>query len=148
MEVFALRWAGRIVVGELKRIMNLAGVFLADHEPERELIDSITTAFLSKIVELKLEIPIIPVLNKLDLWKDNSIAKAWQDLFQGDIKECYSLIKGNYGVLSDLLFELSEALASFSSPIRVIPISASKAIGFDMLFDALSEIWCACGDLT
>jgi len=128
--------------------MNLAGVFLGDHEPDRELIDSITTALLSKIVELKLGIPMVPVLNKLDLWRDDSVARAWEALFQGDVEECRSLIEGRGGVLSELLIELSKALASFSSPIRVIPISASKTIGFDRLFDTLSEVWCACGDLT
>jgi len=53
-----------------------------------------------------------------------------------------------YGVLSELLIELSNALSTFSSPIRVISISATMTTGFEDLFDALNEIWCACGDLT
>ncbi len=148
MEVFALRWSGRKMIKGLKSIINLAGIFLGDHEPGRELIDSITTAFLSKIIELKLEIPMIPTLNKVDLWEDSSIKEVWEALFTGKVEERLIALMTNQGVMSELLVEMSKALTSFSSPIRVIPISARKRIGFEGLFDALNEVWCACGDLT
>jgi hypothetical protein len=148
MEVFALRWSGRVIAKELGKIMNLAGVFLGDYEPGRELIDSITAAFLSKIIELKLGVPMIPTVNKLDLWRDSSIKEIWESLLRGDGRKCFTDIRKKYGVLSELLIELSNALTAFSSPIRVISISATTTIGFEELFDALNEVWCACGDLT
>lgn len=148
MEVFALRWAGRVISEELRKVMSLAGVFLGDHEPGREVIDSVTAAFLSKIVELKLGIPMVPTVNKMDLWKDLKIKETWESFLRGDVERSRLLIEREFGVLSELLIELSEALKSFSSPVRVIPISATRAIGFSELFDAINEIWCACGDLT
>ncbi|GEM_PF-3494742 len=103
---------------------------------------------MSKIVELKLGIPMVPAVNKLDLWKDLSVREAWEAILRGDIEKSFSFAEKKFGALSELLIELSRALATFSSPIRVIPTSATQAIGFDSLFNTINEVWCACGDLT
>jgi len=99
MEVFALRWTGRVIAKELGKIMNLAGIFLGDYEPGMELIDSITAAFLSKIIELKLGVSMIPTVNKLDLWRNSSIKEIWEYLLRGHGKKCFADIRKIWGSL-------------------------------------------------
>lgn len=143
MEIFAFRPLGRILCDSLSSCMNLAAVFLGDYEPGRELEDVISSALLAKILELRLGTTVIPLLNKSDLWEGESIDKVWEGILKGELEG----ITGK-GVLSEVLLEISRAISSFRSPIRVTPISSREGIGFQEVFDLLNEVWCSCGDMT
>ncbi len=145
MEIFAFRPLGRVLCEHLSSCLNLAAVFLGDHEPGRELEDVVSSAMLAKILELKLGVTVIPLLNKVDLWKGEPVDEIWEMVLRGELD---SMRGGKEGVLSDALMELISALSSFRSSVRVTAISAKEGIGFQEVFDLLNEVWCSCGDMT
>lgn len=145
MEVFAFRPTGRILCDKLSKRMRLSAVYLGDYEPGRELEDLLSSALLAKIIELKLGVKVIPVLNKYDLWKDDRVDELWEAVLRGDLNKIEGNITGTY---MEALHELINAIASFRSPVRVASISAKYSRGFQNVFDMLNEVWCACGDLT
>ncbi len=144
MEIFAFRPLGRVLCERLSSCLNLAAVFLGDHEPGRELEDVVTSALLAKILELKLGVTVIPLLNKMDVWQGEGVEEVWERVLRGDVDGLYT----GEGTLSDALLELVRAISSFKSPVRVVAISAKEGTNYQEVFDLLSEVWCSCGDMT
>lgn len=145
VEVFALRPTGRVLCDKLAKSFRLSAIWLGDYEPGRELEDLLSSALLAKIIELKLSIKAIPVLNKSDLWEGDRIDALWEAVLKGEL----NLIEGSLsGTYMEALYELINAVSSFRSPVRVASISAKYFRGFQDVFDMLNEVWCACGDLT
>ncbi len=144
MEIFAFRPLGRVLCERLSSCLNLAALFLGDYEPGRELEDVVTSALLAKILELKLGVTVIPLINKVDLWRGEGIERIWEGVLRGEVDE----LTPGQGTLSDALMELVRAISSFKSPVRVVAISAREGINYQEVFDLLSEVWCSCGDMT
>ncbi len=140
MDLFALRPVGRRIVEAISNICPLAGVFLGDHEPGRELEDAAFAALMSRLIELKLAVPVVPVVNKKDLWSELPVERLWASLISGELVA--------EGVVGETLRELARAMSSFSRPVRIIGISAIKGEGLEELMDLLKEVWCSCGDMT
>ncbi len=140
MDLFALRPTGRRIAETISRTCPLVGVFLGDHELGREAEDAAFAAMMSRLVELKLAVPVIPTVNKSDLWGDIDARRIWSAVMSGDLTV--------EGVIGEVLRELIKAISSFFRPVRVVGISALKSAGFNNLMDLLKEVWCSCGDLT
>lgn len=143
MEIFAFRPLGRILCENLSSCLNLAAVFLGDYEPGRELEDVVTSALLAKVLELKLGVTVIPLLNKVDLWHGEGIERIWEGILRGYTNG----LDAGHGTISDALLELVRAISSFKSPVRVVAVSAKEGTNYQEVFDLLSEVWCACGDM-
>ncbi|MCS7103558.1 MAG: ATP/GTP-binding protein [Candidatus Korarchaeum sp.] len=143
MEIFAFRPTGRALCEKLARNLRLLSVYLGDYDPNREIEDLLSSALLAKILELKLGVKVIPLLNKSDLWEGKSIESLWRAALSGELAP----LEGS-GTYADALHELLRAVSSFRSPIRVIVTSAKYGKGFEEVFDLMNEVWCSCGDLT
>jgi GTPase SAR1 family protein len=144
MEIFAFRPTGRALCERLSRGMRLLSIYLGDYDPKRDLEDLLSSAFLAKILELKLGVKVIPVLNKSDLWGGRDFSDVWEAVLRGEM----SVLEGRDGVYIDALQDLLNAISSFRSPIRVVSISAKYFQGFGEVLDLLNEAWCTCGDMT
>lgn len=142
MEIFAFRPTGRALCERLAERMRILSIYLGDYDPSREMEDLLSSALLAKILELKLGVKVIPVLNKSDLWEGKDIEAMWRAALQGVAE-----VEGS-GTYSDALHELLRAVSSFRSPIRVVTASAKYSRGFEEVFDLMNEVWCSCGDLT
>ena len=140
-ELFALRREGADIVRALSERGEIAGVFMAEAS-EPGVLDFVTVGLIGRLVELRLGIPIVPVLNKVDLgWRESG--RLWERVVTGGEVEV-----GEGGAVSELLEDLVEAIRSFSTPVRVVQTSALRGEGIDDLVSTLREVWCACGDLT
>lgn len=143
MEIFAFRPTGRSLCERLSSGLRLLSVYLGDYDPSREVEDLLSSALLAKILELKLGVKVIPLLNKSDLWEGKDAERVWGAVMRGEALR----IEGG-STYTDALSELLRAVSSFRSPIRVIAISAKYGRGFEEVFDVMNEVWCSCGDLT
>ncbi|MEM3481119.1 MAG: ATP/GTP-binding protein [Candidatus Korarchaeum sp.] len=142
MEIFAFRPTGRVLCEKLARKLRILSIYLGDYDPSREIEDLLSSALLAKILELKLGVKVIPLLNKSDLWEGRDIENLWNAALSGEVT-----IEGS-GTYADVLHELLRAISSFRSPTRVIATSAKYGSGFEEVFDLMNEVWCSCGDLT
>ena len=141
MDAFVFRKSGRAIVERISSEIRTAGVYLSDCE--REVEDFITAIIMGKIAELRLNIRIIPVLNKIDLGGEN-LRSLWEDVIRGNLRS----VRMHKGVESEALMELIKSISLFSTPVEVIGISALNMEGLENLFSKLNEVWCSCGDMT
>ena len=144
-EAFALRPAGRAIVSSVASRFRTSAMFLGEVTEDYNLEDALTAALLAKVVELKLDVGVVPVLNKVDQAKGEELRSLWISVMRGDL-EAVEVREG--GVATDALLDLIQAVRSFGTPTRVALVSARAGTGLEELFDMLVEVWCACGDLT
>lgn len=145
-EAFALRGSGkRIVEAISSSFSRTTAVFLGEVSPGISVEDFLTAALLAKIVELKLDVGVVPALNKSDLGGGDRLREAWTSVLRGDLGW---VEREGRGVASEALKELLKAVREFRTAQRVALISAREERGLDELFDMLMEVWCACGDMT
>lgn len=128
MEIFLFRDLGPILSNSL--IGRKASIFLIDPSFMRRINDFITLRLMSLIVELRLGIPSIEIINKCDLLKGEH------------------LITSDSKTINGLTQELQEVLEKIEKRKRTIMISSTKGIGFMDLYKVIGELFCICGDLT
>lgn len=141
MDAFVFRKPGRVIVERISSEMRTAGIYLSDCRGEME--DFVTAILMGKIAELRLNIRIIPVLNKMDLGGER-LRDLWERIMRGDVRS----VEVRGGVESEALMELIKSISLFSTPVEVIGISALRVEGMEKLFSKLNEVWCSCGDMT
>ena len=144
-EAFALRSAGRAIVSSVASRFRTSAIFLGEVVADYSLEDALTAALLAKVVELKLDVGVVPALNKADQARDEGLRELWTSVMRGEL-EAVKVKEG--GVATDALIDLIQAVRSFGTPTRVALVSARDGTGLEELFDMLVEVWCACGDLT
>ncbi len=91
---------------------------------------------LNLSVQLRLGVPTLCVVNKVDL------LEGGLDL------EDLPRLEGVPGVEAEVAGRLSSLLREFLPPSRVVGVSAKKGEGMERLYDLVHETFCACGDLT
>ncbi|WP_346297708.1 ATP/GTP-binding protein [Geoglobus acetivorans] len=112
-----------------------AGLFIVDSSRIKDAARFSAMVSQSATISLMLEIPSLTVFNKVDLHVPQSIEKYRSDL-------------ENEGVLGEFFECLLRFIEVTSMVYRPVLISARNGYGFDDLFSALNELFCACGDLS
>lgn len=84
---------------------------------------------LSLSVQLRLGVPTLCVVNKVDLLDSERLEEP-------------------PGVEGELAARLSSLLREFLPPSRMVGVSAKRGEGMERLYDLVHEAFCACGDLT
>jgi len=140
MELFVFRGLGPSLSGAVKRAGRAVAVYIVDAETIRDASELLVIKLLSLIIELRLEIPTVAVINKGDV----------VDLSELDLKvdEVKRRLSSRTDVLSDLALELTDLVFKYERASRVVVISALKKVGLDRLYDLIHESFCVCGDLT
>lgn len=146
MEAFIFRPSSNIFFNKLKDYGSIVGVYIIDATAITTLADALVLWFLGLLTQIKVNIPIVPVINKIDLVSDTEYAELL-------IKEPEKLIEkvksfSNEGLLSDLSSELIEIAIKAKQALRPTKVSAKKSIGLDELHYLVHEMLCTCGDLT
>jgi len=122
---------------------RMLGIFLIPAEmfSPKELA---IAELLSLIVRLKLEIPTINVLSKIDLCKNT-------EEIEGFLKSPKKLRKAlkemEGGVEKDLIIITSKLVEKIVKEQRIIKTSAKTGEGMNDLYDVCYEVFCSCGDL-
>jgi Ni2+-binding GTPase involved in maturation of urease and hydrogenase len=100
---------------------------------------------LSLIVRLKLEIPTVNVLAKVDLAKN---VEEVEKLLKSPRKLRKSLEDVKGGMEKDLAIAASKLVEKIVKEQRIIKTSAKTEEGMKELYEVCYEAFCACGDLS
>ncbi|MEM0239847.1 MAG: ATP/GTP-binding protein [Candidatus Nezhaarchaeales archaeon] len=140
MELFVFRSLGPSLTSAIKNVGRAVAVYIVDAETVYDASEYLVIKLLSLIIELRLDIPTVTVVNKGDL-VDLSKLVVRAD----EIKDRLSLKRD---LLSDLALELVDLVFKYERASRLVVISALKKTGLDRLHDLILEAFCVCGDLT
>lgn len=135
MEVFLFRNLGPRLASSFGG--RAVSVFLIDPMLMRKPNDFIVLKMLGLIVELRLGIPSIEVINKCDL-VDEDYLKLTGELSGREVE----------GISGGLAEELKGIVEKLEKKKRTLMISAAKGVGLLELYKAIGEAFCACGDMT
>lgn len=133
---------------EFARLMQgvTISLFLIDAGVAAKATGFVFTRLLGLSVGLRLGVPAIGVLNKIDLAQDKltDIDRMLADVEL--LRE--KVVKESSGVMIDLTLSLSKALPELLPAARLVKVSAKTGEGMEELYDIVHEVFCACGDLT
>lgn len=127
MELFLFREMGPLLSSSLNG--RKASIFIIDPSFMKRKNDFITLKLLGIVVELRLGVPSIEIINKCDL-----------------LEEIPSKVET--GMLAGLAEEISVIVEKIEKKKRTILVSAKNSTGFLELYSAINELFCVCGDLT
>ncbi len=145
MEIFVFREAGPKICSSLTPL-NPVALYLTDCS----LLTSGVTDFavslvLSMAVHLRLGIPVLNVLNKVDLLPKGKL-EVVEDVLRNPERLKEEIIKEAKGALTDLSIGIAEAISTLTLPLRVVKVSAKCKVGLNDLFELIEEVLCSCGD--
>jgi len=145
MEMFVYRRSGQYFISKLKKFGAIVGVFIVDGENVNSHVDLVVSWMTSILVQLKLDIPVIPIVNKVDLVKNRKIL----EIFINDperFKE--KTLESKEGLIADTAVQLIDVIRDYSQSLRPILVSAKTFEGLEDLHYVVHEVFCTCGDLT
>lgn len=142
LEPFIFYYGEKIV--DIFNIDRCLGVFLIPAEMFNPIGIAIAE-LLSLIVRLKLGIPTINVLTKVDL--ANNIEEI-EKFFKSPkiLRKSLETIKG--GMEKDLAIATSKLVEKIVKEQRIIRTSAKTGEGMKELYEVCYEVFCSCGDLS
>lgn len=143
LDMFAFHNFGEKIVSELQRRGRAVGVFLWESSALLSPINSATLFLLTLVIRFRLDVPIVPVVSKVDLLSDYEKATYYDSLMK--IKD---KLAEEAGVLAEFISSMHTVLREYSIPARVIGVSGKNKEGLDELYGFLKEVFCVCGDLT
>lgn len=145
MELFVYRESGRAVASMLKARRPTVGIYLVDGGLVSSLTDLVISWLTGLVVQLKLDIPVIPVINKADLIRNDTYAK----LLVTNPEELIEKVESSAtGMLADTVAGILKVVAESRQALRLVFVSATRGYGLDELHSIVHEALCACGDLT
>uniref|UniRef100_A0A7J3ZIH9 GTPase n=1 Tax=Fervidicoccus fontis TaxID=683846 RepID=A0A7J3ZIH9_9CREN len=144
MEMFVYRRSGGYFVARLKALGSTLGVFVIDGEHANSPVDLAVSWTTSLLVQLKLDVPMVPVVNKRDLIADVELVRS----FVIEPKSLVRILLEEKGLLADVALRLVDLIKEYSRAVRPILLSATREEGLEELHSIAHEIFCTCGDLS
>ena len=145
LEIFMLRREGFRFTSMLKRRAPTVGVFLVDGSMVYNVADLITSWMMGLLLQVKLDIPTIPVFSKADLIPDREVVEKLVEEPEGLKKYIEEQLSG---VTAELALEMARLLEEYRQSLRPVLVSAKTGEGFEELFSIVHEAFCSCGDLS
>jgi GTPase SAR1 family protein len=143
MEVFLFHGGPEIT--KLMRGVKVS-LFMIDAKIAEKASGLILTRLLGLSTSLRLGVPAVSVLNKIDL-AEGKLADIDRLLSDPEILKS-RVVKEGSGLMIDLVLSLSKMLPELLPAARLVKVSAKTGEGMADLYDIVHEIFCACGDLT
>ena len=133
---------------EITKLMQgvTISLFLTDAEITAKATGLVFTRLLGLSVSLRLGVPAVSVLNKIDL-AEGKLADIDRMLANAELLKD-RVVRESSGVMIDLTLGLSKTLPELLPAARLVKVSAKTGEGMAELYDIVHEIFCACGDLT
>jgi len=146
METFVFREASTVFFKRLREIASIIAVFVIDATAITSLPDAVVLWFMSVLIQAKLGLAVIPVINKVDQAGRLDLLRtviekpeALNDIARKEEVE---------GVVSDILQDLVSVAVKTQAPLRSVFVSALNLVGIEDMHTLIHEAFCACGDLT
>ncbi|MEM2907172.1 MAG: ATP/GTP-binding protein [Candidatus Odinarchaeota archaeon] len=144
MEVFIFNRDTPVLLSELSSFVKPIGVFIMDNMMVKDAAKLAVTELLSISFQLHLAIPMVTVINKVDLGIPSDM-----DRMVKDTSYLVSRVEAEKtGLEKDLIMDLIPKLRDIRGSTRVVYTSTSLGSGIVDLFNIIHEAFCACGDLT
>lgn len=141
MELFLYRDFGPRFVEEFREIGYIIGVVIVDPTLASMAQDVVSLKLQTLIVQLRLGIDAIAVINKADTLTSDPRLFADTEYLQLKLRE-------NKGLAAEISEKILNLLADYKLATRTPLVSATTGKGLEELYDMLHEIFCTCGDLT
>lgn len=147
LEVFMFRTEGRKFVRKLLRRAPTIAIFLVDAQLCNNVGDFVSSWTLSLFLQIRLDIPVIPVINKIDLVGEEERKLIETIVYEPEtLKEV--IVKKLHGLDAALAEDLVKLVADYQQSMRPVMVSALRGDGFEDLFSVVHEAFCSCGDLS
>lgn len=134
LELFIYSEAGRKFVESLSETFS-ASLFLVDLTMLVDPESLLSAIMQNVIVTLRLSLPSLTVFTK-------------SDVADADVSAMITELRKREGVLAEMLERVVGFIELTTIPYRPIKISNVKKTGYDELFSAINELFCACGDIS
>jgi hypothetical protein len=144
MEIFVFRSAGPKIAEALRSKDVTVTVYLIDPLLAKTPTGLAVAVSLSIATQLRLGTPTFPILNKVDLVKEEEIDRLLMDFDYLRDK----IVEEQSGAIIDLALRYVDTIEILSSAVRLVKVSAKTGEGMDQLYDIVRESICVCGDLT
>lgn len=143
-EIFVFRNAGPRIAEALQRYKPTIALHIID-SPLAQSPSALATALaLATASHLRLAVPTLSVVNKIDLGCAEVIAKMLSDS-----KVLRKMIEQERaGAMTDMALELLDHIERVMTVQRPLMVSAVTNEGIPELYKAINEALCICGDLT
>lgn len=145
MEMFVYRKSGQYFISKLKKFGAIVGIFIVDGENVNSYVDLVVSWMTSILIQLKLEISVVPIVNKADLVKDREALETFINSPE-EFKE--KILETKEGLIADTAIQLVDVIRDFTQSLRPIFVSAKTLEGMEDLHYIVHEVFCTCGDLT
>ena len=143
-EIFIFRKAGPKITDALKFIATTIGVYLVDPTITSLISELATSLFMGLIIQLRLDIPVVPAITKADLVKLDL-----GETFYIGLEKVRELAEQELkGTLQEVIPRIIDVMIDYMPPIRIVEVSAKTGQGLEELYQLIYETYCSCGDLT
>ncbi|KAA0000623.1 MAG: hypothetical protein FE046_03300 [Thermoplasmata archaeon] len=141
LELFLYRDYGKRIVEKLARHDAVVSLFLMDAEELCSLENYLVMLAQNAIINLKLLIPSVTAINKIDLTGRKSLEKLVDRAYVEKMLD-------NGDALRSLSRGLVDYIEYTTISQRPLFVSAKTGEGIEELYGVLHEVHCACGDLS
>ncbi len=146
LEMFLFRPEGTEFLRRLEFMKPVLLIYIVDGALASHPEDLMVSYLLSLILQTKVELQVVTVINKVDLTNGN---RELVKLLIEDPLSFGKMVAEKVGGLgADMIIDLSNVAAKYAPSARAIPVSAKTGEGLKELYDVVHEIYCSCGDLT
>ncbi|MBC7081611.1 MAG: ATP/GTP-binding protein [Thermoplasmatales archaeon] len=140
LDIFLHHDYGIKIVKKLAENDIVSSVFVIDANEILSVENYLAMLALNAIVNLRLSIPSISVINKIDMVDVNQIKKFFDKKYlDNEIKRGDAIVS-----LASGLIDYIEYTSIYSRPVLA---SAKNGEGIEELYDLIHEIHCSCGEL-
>ncbi len=141
LEIFLYHDFGRRIVEKISTMDTVVSVFIVDAQEIKSLENYLAILAQNAIINLKLMVPSVTVINKVDMVEKERIRGYF------DREKIEEMIERG-DALTSLARGLIEYVEYTSIEQRPLLVSAKTGEGMDDLYSAIHESHCSCGDLS
>lgn len=142
LDMFVFHDFGEKILSNID-ITKSVGIFLWDPKALISELNAADLFLLTLVVRFRLQMPIVPVVSKID-----TVAVSGGVTFHDSLWKIVEKMEKQPGTLLELLHKVYNVLIEFSIPTRIVKVSSVTQEGFSELFSIIKEVFCVCGDLT
>jgi len=143
MELFLFRNTGPYFLEYFKKIGFPIAVLIFDPTLTYRVMDIVVLQLMSMVVQFRLGIESIVVINKIDSENAYNLLNLIEDE-----NKILGKLRREGGILSEMAEEFYKIIEKYRQASRLVKVSALNQTGMEGLYDILHEIYCSCGDLT
>jgi GTPase SAR1 family protein len=147
LEMFMFRPGGTKFLKRLEMMKPVLMIYIVDGSLAKSPEDLMTSYLLSLILQTKVELQVITVINKIDLLNDKELDIV-KLLIENPEEFAKRVADKVGGIAADMLLDLAQVAEKYSPSARALPVSAKTGEGLKELYDVIHEVYCSCGDLT